>query len=151
MEEPLTWAIIWIVAAGAFAIGEMASPGAFVLAPFAIGALAASIAGFLGAPIIFTWFIFLVVSFIAFLGLRPLAKRLDEDVPLQPGVGAHRLVGAAATVLETIPAAPGATGLVRTGGEEWRADGMQHTAFGPGEQVRILEVRGTALIVEPIL
>ncbi|MEZ5340129.1 MAG: NfeD family protein [Acidimicrobiales bacterium] len=150
MDEPLTWAIIWIVAGAVFGIGEMASPGSFFLAPFALGALAASLAGFLGAPILFTWFIFLIVSILSFLALRPLAKRLEADVPLQAGIGAHRLIGAVATVLEAIPAEAGATGLVRTGGEQWRADAAHNFAFGPGEQVRIVEVRGTSLIVEPI-
>lgn len=151
MEDPTTWAVIWLVATAAFALGEMAAPGSFFLAPFAIGALAASIAGFFGAPILFTWFIFLVVSIISFLGLRPLASRLDDQVPLRQGVGAHRLVGATATVLEAIPVGAGTTGLIRTGGEEWRADSVNNTGFGPGEQVRIIEVRGTRLIVEPIL
>lgn len=151
MEDPTTWAVIWLVATAAFALGEMAAPGSFFLAPFALGALAASIAGFFGAPILFTWFIFLVVSIISFLGLRPLASRLDDQVPLRQGVGAHRLVGATATVLEAIPVGAGTTGLIRTGGEEWRADSVNNASFGPGEQVRIIEVRGTHLIVEPIL
>ena len=150
MEDPTTWAVIWLLATAAFALGELAAPGSFFLAPFAIGALAASIAGFFGAPVLFTWFIFLVVSVIAFLGLRPLATRLDHDVPLRQGVGAHRLVGATATVLEARPLGAGTTGLIRTGGEEWRADSVNNTSFGTGEQVRVLEVRGTRLIVEPI-
>ena len=150
MEDPTTWAVIWLLATAAFALGELAAPGSFFLAPFAMGAFAACIAGFLGAPVLFSWLIFIVVSVISFLGLRPLAKRLETDVPLQAGVGAHRLLGATATVLEPIPPQAGITGLIRTGGEEWRADADDNDSFVPGEQVRIVEVRGTSLIVERI-
>lgn len=150
MDEPTTWAGIWLLLTAVFALGEMAAPGSFFLAPFAIGALAATIISILQAPILFGFLLFLIVSFIAFMFLRPLASRLDSTVPLRHGVGAHRLVGAIATVIDPIPVKAGETGTVKTGGETWKADGNGTASFRPNDQVRIVEVRGTSLIVEPI-
>lgn len=147
MEDPTTWAVIWLGVTAVFGLGEMAAPGSFFLAPFGIGALAAAIVSMFQAPIAFAFILFIVVSIIAFLLLRPLAARLDSTVPLKGGVGAHRLIGQLATVIEPISNIAGHTGMVKTGGETWRADGDGQTAFGQNEQVRILEVRGTSLIV----
>ena len=41
MEDSAVWAVIWLVAAAAFGIGEILIAGSFFLLPFAAGALAA--------------------------------------------------------------------------------------------------------------
>ena len=47
-NDPETWRWIWLIAAVAFAIGEMATVGSFFLAPFAVGATVAAVLSFLG-------------------------------------------------------------------------------------------------------
>lgn len=150
MDDPTTWAGIWIGVTAIFAMGEMAAPGSFFLAPFGIGALAAAIVSMLQAPILFSFILFIVVSLIAFLLLRPLAAKLDSTVPLKGGVGAHRLIGELATVIEPIPMIAGETGMVKIGGETWKADTETGTALGNREQVTVIEVRGTSVIVSRI-
>ena len=46
MDSPEQWRWLWLVAAAVFAIGEMATPGSFFLAPFAVGAFVASLLAF---------------------------------------------------------------------------------------------------------
>ena len=40
--------------------------------------------------------------------------------------------------------------MVRVGAEDWRADAADDIALPVGARVRVLEVRGTRLVVEPV-
>lgn len=146
MDEPEQWRWIWLGVAVLFGIGEMATPGSFVLAPFAIGAALAAVLAFLGVDIAWEWIAFVVVSLGAFMALRPLARRLNaEQEPT--GVGARRLIGRVAVVLEEIT--PTTTGLVRVDHEEWRAEAADRGTIAAGTSVRVTEVEGTRVIVIP--
>lgn len=149
MDNPAVWAGIFLAVSAAFGIGEITMAGTFFLLPFAIGALVAAIVSLLSAPLIVSFPLFLIVSFVVFLGFRPLAKRLDADTPDVAGIGANRLVGVTGSVIEAIPPAPGAAGMVRVGAEEWKADTAEDVSLPVGVKVRVLEVRGTRLVVEP--
>ena len=150
MEDSAVWAVIWFAAAAAFGIGEILIAGTFFLLPFAAGALAAAIASLLTAPPLASWVVFLVVSVVAFLGMRPFAKRLETNAPDVAGIGANRLKGASGIVLAPISATPGDAGLVRVGTEEWRADTRPGVAVSAGTKVTVVEVQGTRLLVEPV-
>jgi membrane protein implicated in regulation of membrane protease activity len=150
MEEPGTWGFIWLVAAAVLGVGEIFMAGTFFLLPFAAGALVAAIASFAGAPLFVSWGLFIVTSVVAFLGLKPLARRLDIEHPNPIGTGANRLIGDVGVVALDIPAGPSGTGMVKIGGEEWRAEGRDGMGVQQGSQVRIVAVEGTRVIVEPI-
>src|SRR5690606_23429305 len=93
---------------------------------------------------------FIIVSLIAFAGLRPLARRVDAlTADSQSGVGATRLIGETAVVLADIGPEPHAIGMVRVGREEWRAATTDGSAVPAGSVVSVAEVRGTRLLVEP--
>jgi len=143
------WRWVWLGAALAFGLGEMATAGTFFLAPFALGAGAAALTAFLGGPIGLGWLTFVAVSALTFLALRPIARRLDLTTRRPQGVGATRLVGEQGIVLAAVPPGPDELGLVRIGREEWRAQSMDGSAIEPGTPVTVLEVRGTRVIVLP--
>lgn len=147
MDEPESWRWIWLGAAVIFGVGEMATPGAFFLAPFAIGAGVAAILAFADVPLAGQWFAFLGVSIVAFAGLRPLARRLDRDIGGPEGVGSRRLIGRHGTVLEAIE--PGHLGLVRVEREEWRAEGPDQVTVPAGATIRVTSVEGTRVNVVP--
>lgn len=146
MDDPESWRWIWLVAAVVFGIGEMASPGAFFLAPFAIGALAAAGLAFLDVSTVWEWTAFVGVSLACLFALRPLARRLDRNGD-SDGVGARRLIGRPGTVLVAIDAA--GRGSVRIDREEWRADGVGPAPIPVGAAVRVTHVEGTRVIVVP--
>lgn len=146
MDEPEQWRWIWLGAAVLFGLGEMATPGAFFLAPFAIGAVAASALAFADVDLAIEWGAFVGISVGAFAALRPLARRLDRHGG-SDGVGSRRLIGRNGIVLEEI--LPGHLGLVRVDREEWRAESGDDTPIAEGAQVRISEVQGTRVIVTP--
>ncbi len=147
MDEPESWRWIWLTAAVVFGIGEMTTPGAFVLAPFAIGAVVASALAFADVPIAGEWAAFVGISVAAFAGLRPLARRLDRDGRASDGVGSRRLIGRAGVVLE--PIEPDHLGLVRVDREEWRAESADRTPVPSGTAIRVTQVEGTRVIVAP--
>lgn len=149
MDDPDFWQWVWLGAALVFGLGEMASPGSFFLAPFAIGAAFAAAAALLGAAVGISWLAFIVVSTVAFAALRPLARRLDAAGGNPTGVGAQRLVGEQALVLQDIPAGLDEVGLIRVGREEWRAQTPDGTGVPRDTRVVVAEVRGTRVVVYP--
>lgn len=144
MDDPEQWRWIWLGTAVLFGIGEMASPGSFFLAPFAIGAAVAAILAFADVPLVGEWAAFVGISVVAFVALRPLAKRLDAQSS-SDGIGARRLIGRQGVVLEDIAA--GQMGMVRVDSEDWRAEAPGHDTLPAGTPVRIAEVEGTRVIV----
>jgi membrane protein implicated in regulation of membrane protease activity len=148
MDSPEQWRWLWLAAAAVFAIGEMATPGSFFLAPFAVGAFVAALLAFAGVSVTVEWIVFVVVSVVVLALLRPLARRLDRDA-LDHGVGSRRLVGRPATVVGAIPAGD-EIGMVRIDREQWRAQSIDGTAIPAGVAVRVADVQGTRLIVAPL-
>ena len=144
MDEPEQWRWIWLGAAVLFGIGEMGTPGAFFLAPFAVGAVVAGALAFADVPIAGEWAAFVGVSVAALVALRPLARRLDRSGG-SDGIGSRRLIGRGGVVLQEIR--PGQLGVVRVDQEEWRADDVGGGSIAAGTAVKITEVEGTRVLV----
>ena len=148
MDDPMLWAGIWLAVAIVFAGAEIMIAGTFFLLPFAAGAVVAAVASLFGAPVVASWGVFLIISFISFLAMRPLSNRLAQT-PEVKGVGANRLIGSKATVIEAIPADASGSGRIKLGGEQWVAN-AEGVAVAEGTEVTILEIRGTQAIVRPV-
>ena len=144
VDDPEQWRWIWLVAAVGFGLGEMATPGSFFLAPFAVGAAVAAVLAFADVSVVLEWTAFVVVSVACLLALRPLARRLDR-AGLTDGIGSRRLIGRRGVVLDAIPA--GDLGTVRVDREEWRAVAADGTGLASGAAVVITEVEGTKVVV----
>ena len=144
MDDPEQWRWIWLVTAVLFAVGEMATPGSFFLAPFAVGAAVAAVLAFADVSVVVEWTAFVVVSVACLAALRPLARRLDRN-GVTAGIGSRRLIGRLGVVLEAIPA--GDLGTVRVDREEWRAVAADGGALEEGAKVVITEVEGTKVVV----
>ena len=141
--ETLRW--IFLVAGVVLLAGEMSTGGLYLL-PFAVGAFASAILGFVGVGIAGQVVACFVVSAIAFAALRPLARRLDQT-GITEGIGSRRLVNETAVVLAEIPAHD--VGMIRIEGEEWRAVSQDGAPIPAGATVRIIDVEGTRAIVVP--
>ncbi|MDQ3741217.1 MAG: NfeD family protein [Actinomycetota bacterium] len=137
--------VLWLIAAVVLAVGEVLTMG-FFLAPFAVGALAATLVSVLGGGLVASGIAFLAVSSAAFLGLRPIARR-HMKLPAQLRTGTAALVGKTGTVVETVSAE---AGCVRIDGEVWTARPFDDDdTYEAGERVRVLQIRGaTALVSE---
>jgi membrane protein implicated in regulation of membrane protease activity len=138
-----TWRWIWVGAALFLGFAEMVTAGFFML-PFAVGAVAAAILAFTGVEPAVQLVVFIGVSIVSLVVLQRFVRSGDEN---QPTVGANRFVGQRARVIEALDPTTG-SGRVRMDTELWRA-----IADGPiaeGTEVRIIDVRGTRLVVEEI-
>lgn len=149
MDDPELWRWIWLAGVGVFAVGEIAVAGSFFMLPFAVGSLAAAIAAFTGSSIALQWLLFVVMSALGAIGLIPLRRRLDKADP-QDGVGSRRLLGQDAIVTMAIGPGPGVTGTVRLGREDWRAESVDHRPLAEGTVVKVVDVKGTAVIVRHV-
>ncbi len=149
MDSPEVWRWIWLAVAAGGAIGEMATAGSFFLLPFAAGGAAAAVLAFTGVPVGIEWLVFVVVSVAGVVATRPLARRLDLGSSSE-GIGARRWIGQTATVLEAIPPGPQATGLVRLGRAEWRAESLEGLSIETGTVVKVVDLSGTRLVVWPL-
>ncbi len=137
--------VVWVVAMGALGVGEMHT-GGFFLAPFALGAGVAAIASAAGAGVPLALVVFLAVSLLVLLTLRPLARR-HRHIPPAIRTGAAALVGRDATVLERIANRDG-VGCVRIDGEVWTARSYdEDETFDAGERVQVVEIRGATALV----
>ena len=137
--------VIWLIAALALGAGEVLSMG-FFLAPFAIGALVAAVVSAAGAGFVIAGVVFLVVSTLALLTLRPVARR-HLRTPAQLRTNTAALVGKPATVVEEVSHA---AGCVRLEGEVWTARPYDDDeVIAAGRRVQVMEIRGaTALVAE---
>lgn len=142
MDET-TWVWIWLGAALFLGFAEMLTAGFFML-PFAAGAVVAFLLAVFGVAPAIQLIVFIVASIIALVALQRFVTHEDE---VAPRVGSNRFLDQTATVLETVDRTTG-SGRVRMETELWAA-----TTDGPtiaaGAEVRVIEVRGARLVVEP--
>lgn len=139
------WTGVWFIAAAVLAVGEMLTAGFFLL-PFAAGAVASGILALAGIGVAIQLIIFVVVSLLSLYLLQRFARK-DIHGELLP-VGAARYIGASALVTKTINRVRG-EGMVRMGTESWRATTDGDAEIPVGTEVRVIEVRGARLVVEP--
>jgi membrane protein implicated in regulation of membrane protease activity len=137
----------WLIAAGVFGIGEMLTTS-FFLAPFALGAALAAVAALAGAGDVVPWIVFVAVSLLTLVIVRPIA-RSHMNMPPQIRTGAAALVGKQAIVLERIANHEG-VGCVKIDGEVWTARAYDdEEEIEQGKRVQVIEIRGaTALVAE---
>ena len=144
------WLWFWIGAALVLAIAELVTPFLFFMVSFAVGAALAAVIAGLDGGVTFQWIGFLVASVVALAVLVPIGHRIARGEGEDEQEGATRWVGRVAEVLEEIPTGAHATGLVRLERARWRAETDAGEPVPAGEQVEVIGVRGTRLVVAPV-
>ena len=140
------WFWIWLILAALLYVGEMLTTTLFLL-PFAIGASIALFANLLGAELWLQWLLFVAVSVVALVALRPLARRLTAQGGGQRS-GVDRLIGKTGVIIaENVP--PGEC-RARVGREIWNVASDSGAELAEGAAIKVLRVEGTHLIVEEI-
>jgi membrane protein implicated in regulation of membrane protease activity len=131
--------LLWLIAAGLFAAGEMASLD-LVLLMFAGGALGGMGVALLGGPVVLQLVAFVIVSAGLLVVIRPIAKRHLVDRTPEQIDGVAVFVGRTAVVSERVD---GAAGRVRMGQDEWTArTQLDGEAYDVGDEVRIVQIEG---------
>ncbi|WP_244871741.1 NfeD family protein [Catellatospora sp. TT07R-123] len=118
----------------------------FVLLMLGAGAFAASLTGLVGLPGWVQGIVFIVVSTLSLVVVRPWMKHRwfkgDAD---NVTMGLSAIEGADALVVERVDSD---NGLVKIGGELWRARPYDATkSYVPGDRVRVVKVDGATALV----
>lgn len=137
---------IWLIIAGLFFIGEIATVG-FLIFWFGIGALIAMIVSIFTSNIIVQTSVFLISSTILIFATKPLVKRFI-DVK-KTNTNAFSIVGKKALVIKEINSIK-SEGLIKINGETWSAESKDNNIISEGSEVEILEIKGVKAIVKAI-
>jgi membrane protein implicated in regulation of membrane protease activity len=137
--------VIWAIAAGALAAGEIMTLGLF-LGPIAVAAALAAIVAAAGVGVELQVAVFAVAAVASLAVIRPIALR-HMRTPGRLRTGTAALVGTRAVVLERVDAD---RGQVKIGGEVWTARAYdEDDVFEPGARVDVMKIDGaTALVAE---
>lgn len=141
----MSMTMFWLIVLVVLVVIELLTMGLTTIW-FAGGALIATIAAVLGAPMVVQVILFLVVSGVLIIFTRPLAvKYFNKD---RVRTNAESLVGRQAIVISEIDNLQG-IGQVNVGGMEWsartRIDGVR---LPVGTVTTVLGINGVKLIVE---
>jgi membrane protein implicated in regulation of membrane protease activity len=142
----LLWFWVWLILAAALYVGEMLT-ATFFLLPFGIGATFALAANLLGLDIALQWMIFVAVSIIALIVLRPLVKRLTANAE-QTKSGVDRLIGMTGHIIEGN--APSGENRARVAREVWNVSTEAGDQLAVDTPVKVLRVDGVHLVVEEV-
>ena len=146
MDFEFTMLIFWIAMLVILIVVE-AVTAQMVTIWFAAGALAALVVALLNGPLWLQIVLFLLISLLSLLAIRPLAsKYLNSKV--EP-TNADRIIGAETRVVEPIDNLQ-ATGAVRISGMVWSARSENDTPIPEGTLVRVLRIEGVKVYVEEI-
>jgi membrane protein implicated in regulation of membrane protease activity len=139
--------VLWVIAAGAFTVGEMHTNG-FYLAPFAVGAAIAAALAFAGVGATIATLGFFAAGLFVLGALRPIAMR-HRRLPPPIRTGAAALVGQSGLVVERIDNHE-AVGTVKIGGEVWTARSLDDDrVIEAGQHVEVVEIKGATALVLP--
>ncbi len=138
-------AIVWLVLLILFLMAEGAT-AAITTIWFAAGALVAMAAAILGAQLWLQIVLFVVVSVVCLMALRPLLKKYVTPKRVRTNIDA--VIGQQGVVLETIDNIAG-TGKVKIGGMEWSARSATGDVIEAETVIKVEKIEGVKVFVTP--
>ena len=134
--------VAWIIVALGMAVVEIATV-AFYAAFLTVGALAAALVALFGADVFMQAIVFLLVSVIGIVAIRPIMLRRRGPRVVS---GAAGMVGKTVVVTDAISGDHG-RGHVEVAGERWPAVSEDGKAIKADSNVTVVEIRGATLVV----
>lgn len=137
--------MIWVATGIICLIIEIFTPGFFFMS-IGVSAIITGLLSLIIDPVYWHIIIFILVSFILFINLRKLSKKLISKDSKPTNVSA--LIGKKGHVTAEIKA--DGKGYVKIGGEEWAAVEIDNLAIAKNDKVIVKDIDGNKLIVEKI-
>ena len=137
---------LWLIIAGLFFIGEIATVG-FLIFWFGIGALIAMIVSLFTTNIIIQTAVFLISSTILIFATKPFVKKFADVKKTNTNV--YSIIGKKALVIKTIDPIH-SVGQIKLNGEVWTAESENNEIIEEGLEVEVLEIKGVKAIVKPV-
>ncbi len=139
--------LVWIGVALVLGAIEAATVD-FIFLMLAAGALSASVAAAVGAPLVWQFAVFGAMSVLLLGVVRPAVKRhfaVKRDGP--PTIGPASYVGRTAYVTIAVTAA---SGRVDIAGDLWSARSADGGSYQVGDRVRVVAIEGATALVTQI-
>ena len=137
---------IWLILAGIFFIGEIATTG-FLVFWFGVGALLAMVSSFFTTSIIIQTVIFVISSTILILVTKPFVKKFVDIKTTN--TNAYSIIGKNALVIKEIDPIH-STGQIKVDGEVWSAESQNSEVIPKGSEVKVIAIEGVKAIVKPV-
>ena len=135
--------VIWMIAAGLLAVGEMFSLS-FFLGPIALAAVLAGGVALAGAGLAIQILVFAIASAGSMLLLRPIARR-HLHTPMQIRTGTAALIGEHGVVIDRVDCNGG---TIKLKGEVWTARTYdEDEVLEPGARAHVLKIEGATALV----
>jgi membrane protein implicated in regulation of membrane protease activity len=143
------WPWVWLGTAVIFALVELLLVGgSFIILPWAASAFVTAILAFYDVPIEVQWSVFVFGGGALFALMYRWAQNFARTQVMEPGVGAHRVVGLTGIVTSEIsPDDTDRKGRVAIAGETWGALAEGASGISAGSKVKVLAVKGTRVVV----
>ena len=137
--------IIWVTVGIICLIIEIFTPG-FLFMSIGISAIITGLFSIIIAPIYWQVIIFILISFLLFINLRKISKKLISKDSKPTNVNA--LIGKTGFVTVQIPAE--GRGYVKIGGEEWSAVSENNGLILEKNKVKIIAIEGNKVVVKEL-
>lgn len=137
---------IWLIAAGAFFIGEIITVG-FLLFWLGVSALLAMVSSFITDSLFIQTLVFVVSSCILISFTKPLINKFVNKND-SAKTNAFSLIDKQGVVVSKIT--PSENGQVKINGEIWSATSANNMTIDVGQKVEIQKIDGVKLVVLPL-
>ncbi len=145
MSRPLLYFMVWFIVGVVFIVLELMIPTNFILLCFGLGMIGAGLTALIHAPF---WLQLLVGSGVTAVSLWFMHRHFARPDETGGAFGSVGMVGKSGYVMQAIDPLKG--GVVRVNGEDWRAVTRGVAAIPERTRVRVIDIEGTKLVVEPI-
>ena len=133
--------LIWIIIGAIFIVAEIFSVS-FFAGPIGLACLVAALINYAGATATWQLLGFSVTSVGLLLAVRPIWKRMMEDMSNKEVSGIDAYVGRQGKITETVdPQAE--TGRIKIGGEDWRAVSDKSIIIEEGSLATVIRIEGS--------
>jgi len=137
---------VWLVIAGIFFIGEIITVG-FLVFWLGVAALLTALLSVFVDNVLIQTLVFVITSISLIFLTKPLAKKLAKSDSVK--TNAYSVIGKTGIVTKKITSYT--LGQVKVGSEVWSASSTDGIEIEEGTEVKIAEIKGVKLVVEPIL
>lgn len=136
--------VVWLVVSAALIVAEIISLGLTTIW-FAIGALAAALAAYLGAGISVQLIVFSVISVVFLVFTAPVARKHFMGQPEKTNVeGLVGMIGIVTDAIDNLKS----EGVVSLNGQEWSARSENGESIEKDCRVSVVSISGVKLIVK---
>ena len=137
--------LIWIIIGAFFIVAEIFSVS-FFAGPIGLACLVAAILNKAGASTTLQMVGFSITSVGLLLAVRPIWKRMMENISNKEVSGINTYVGRQGKITETVdPQAE--TGRIKIGGEDWRAVSDKSIIIEEGSLATVIRIEGSKAVV----